>query len=266
MRPSDIGRAELHPRRPVCAGSDVTLTLTYVAGRCGIDDLGSIKIVWREMSDAGQLQWHDPQAPNYVSFRTTGQAVLSVRSDGHIRPWREGLRIKVTDGFLRPGDRIIVVFGDRRGGSVGWRMQTFCEKRFEFHVLADPFGTRVYERVKPSPGIRIIPGRPARLVAVAPTAVAVGEPFKVRLVTKDVWGNPAGRVRRRKHRGFDRPGTYVLPFRDTKTGLSCETNPIVVRERVTVRHWWADFHAQSAETIGTGTVAVSYTHLTLPTN
>ncbi len=236
------------------AGSYATFTLTYTAGPFGIDDRGSIKIAFRDMSDAGNLQWTEPAGPGYVSFRTTGRARLEPSADADVRPWRQGLRLKVVDGFLRPGEEIVVVFGDRSGGSPGWRVQTFCEDSFEFRVLVDRFGTLEYEYLEASPEVRIVPGVPAKLVAVAPTLLTVGQPFEVGLKLVDLWGNPVGRVRRRKHRGFREPGVHVLPFQDKKTGLACESNPIVVEEDVPLRRCWADFHAQSEETVGSNSV------------
>ncbi|MCK4297924.1 MAG: DUF3604 domain-containing protein [Planctomycetes bacterium] len=251
---ADLGSASVSPKKPVAAGSFTILALTYVAGSYGIDDQGSIKIAFRDMCDCGRFQWTDPKAPNYVSFSTTGDATLNPSIDPHIRPWRQGLRLKVTEGFLRPGDKIVVVCGDRSQGSPGWRVQTFCEETFEFRVLVDRFGTLVYERLDPSPTIRIVPGESARLVAVAPSVVEVGQPFEVALKAEDKWGNPLGRIRWLKHKGFEEPGTYVIPFKGKKTGFTCEANPIVVEEEVTLGRWWADFHAQSEETVGTNSV------------
>jgi len=254
MKKTDLGSASIRPNKPVAAGSFTTVTFVYTVGRQGIDDQGSIKIAFRDMCDCGRPQWTNAQAPNYVSFRTTGSARLEPSDGPHVRPWRHGLRLEVTEGFLRAGDKVVVVYGDRSQGSPGWRAQTFCEDTFEFRVLVDRFGTLLYDLLEPSPTIRIVPDEPARLVAVAPTVVEAGRPFEVALKTEDRWGNPVGRVRRLQQPGFDAPGTYVLPFRGEKTGFTCETNPIVVQEKVTLGHWWADFHAQSEETVGTNTV------------
>jgi len=254
MRQKELGSASLRPKRPVRAGSYTTICLTYVAGPTGIDDQGSIRIVFRDMSDVGRLQWTNPAAPNYVSFSTTGKARLAPAPGPHVRPWRQGLTLTVLDGFLREGDEIAVLYGDTSRGSPGWRMQTFCEDTFEFRVLVDRFGTLAYEHLEPSPELRIVPDEPARLVAVAPTVVRVGEGFEVGLKLEDRWGNPVGRVRRRKHKGLEKPGTYRLSFEDKKSSLTCETNPIVVEEEPVLGRWWAELHAQSEETVGTNSV------------
>lgn len=259
MKKTDLGRASIRPSRPVVVGSFTTVTLTYVAGPRGIDDQGGIKVAFRDMCDPGRLQWSDPRAPDYVSFCTTAEARLVPSREPHIRPWRQGLRLTVLDGFLRAGDKVVITYGDRSGGSPGWRMQTFCEETFEFRVLVDRFGTFLYDRLEPSPELRIVAGEPARLLAVAPTVLPVGEAFTVTLKHEDRWGNPVGRPRRVKHKGFARPGTYVLPFKSPETSCACETNPIVVEERVSLGRWWADLHAQSEETIGTNSVEDYFT-------
>ena len=254
MAKTDLGRVKLTGKRSVAAGSWATFTLTYTAGVVGVDDRGSLRLAFRDMCDAGDLQWTDPAAANYVSVRTTADARVELQDRTHIRPWRKGLTVKVLDGFLRAGDRIAITCGDRTHGSPGWRMQTFCEATFEFRVLVNRYGTKVYERMPGCPEVRITPGRPARLVAVAPTVLKTGEPFTVGVKTEDAWGNPTGRVRRVRRKPFTRPGVYTLPFRDARTALACETNPIVVERRVRLRRFWADFHAQSEETIGTNSV------------
>ncbi len=144
--PERMGSAVVEPSGPVEAGSYQSFTLTYTAGFFGIDDTGSIKIVHRFASDMGRPQFDDPAAPNYVSVEASNGAVLHADYDmkSNIRPWDKTLYIKVVRGFLREGDRIVVRFGDPRGGCPGIRMQTFCEESFEFRVLVDAFAAYNY--------------------------------------------------------------------------------------------------------------------------
>ena len=254
MTKPGLGTVKLTGRTSVVVGSDATFKLTYTAGAAGIDDRGTVRVAFRDMTDGGELQWTDPKAPNYVTAVTTADArvVLNDRTD--IRPWREGITVKVLDGFLREGEKIIITFGDRSKGSPGWSMQTFCEETFEFRVLVNRYSTKVYEEMTDCPTVRIVAAKPVRLVAIAPTVVRTGQAFEVGLKTEDVYGNPTARARRVKQKAFKRPGVYALPFRDKKTGLVCETNPIVVEDKVERGCFWADFHAQSEETIGTNSV------------
>jgi hypothetical protein len=54
------GHASLEPRGAFQARSLQTFKLTYRAGRFGLDDTGSIKIVFRFTADGGPLQMDDP--------------------------------------------------------------------------------------------------------------------------------------------------------------------------------------------------------------
>ncbi len=252
---NDLGTARLDLRGGVVAGSFVTCRLAYTAGFFGIDDTGSIKIALRFASDAGVPQFTDPTAPNYTTVTATNGAKLLARYDvkDNVRPWGKTVYIKVLQGYLAQGDRIEVTFGDTRAGSPGWRMQTFCEDTFELKVLVDPFATCVYQELPQSPVLRIVPGTPERLVAVAPSVVRPGQTFTIRARREDAWGNPAGRTFTKRHKGFREPGTYRIDLQDQKTGLACRTNPVLVSETA-VPVFWADLHGQSEETIGSNTL------------
>ena len=75
---------------------------------------------------------------------------------------------------IAPGDTITIRFGDRREGSPGIRMQTYCESAFEFHVLVDAIATYDYVPLPVSPTVAIVPGAPVHFHAVAPTLVRTG--------------------------------------------------------------------------------------------
>jgi Protein of unknown function (DUF3604) len=188
-----LGSAVLEPADPVEAGSFQSLTLTYTAGFFGIDDSGSLRIVFRHVSDMGLPQFDEPAAPGYVTAHASNGAVLDLRYDGklNVRPWDRTLQIRVVRGFLREGDRITVHFGDRSGGSPGIRMQTFCEDRFEFRVLVDAIATCDWVALPASPSIRVVPGKPVRWKAVLPTMRRTGERFRLGLKGEDAWGNPS---------------------------------------------------------------------------
>ena len=286
--PQAMGSARITPEGPFEAGSFASLTLTYTAGPFGIDDTGSLKIVHRFASDMGRPQFDDPRAPNYVTVEASNGAVLDVRYDKkmNIRPWDKTLYIKVVRGYLTEGDRIIVRFGDPREGSPGMRLQTFCEESFEFRVLVDAIATCDYVELPEQPAIAIVPGPPARWVAVLPTLRAVGEPFRLCLKGEDRWGNPsdqcAGTFALRPSLpveglpgavtfapgAFSRiiedltvhaPGDLVIALEDEAGTTVCRSNPLRI---VPERRWhalWADLHGQSEETIGTNSVRDYFT-------
>ncbi len=278
--PERMGSATIEPAGAFAAGSMQSLTLTYTAGFFGIDDTGSIKICHRFASDMGKPQFSDPRAPNYVTAEASNGAVLDLRYDPkfNIRPWDKTLYIKVVRGFLREGDRIVVRFGDARGGSPGMRMQTFCEPTFEFKVLVDAIATCNYVELPSSPSIAIVPDEPVRWVAVLPTTVRVGEPFRLCLKGEDGWGNPSDRCDAYLHLRSNTPvaglpdGVRFTPGRhaevienlrveeaaDLRIDLCDETgavlarsNPMRVVGATPLLPYWGDLHGQSEETIGT---------------
>ncbi len=274
-----MGRAEIVPGGAFEAGSFATLTLTYTAGTYGIDDTGSIKIAHRFASDTGKPQFDDPAAPNYVAVEASNGAELELRYDPkqNIRPWDKTLYVKVVRGFLREGDRLVVRFGDRRGGSPGMRLQTFCEERFTFRVLVDAFATYDYVELPDPPAISIVPGPPVAFRAVLPTLRRPGEPFTLQVKGEDRWGNPSDRcdhvftlranleVVGLPERLVLRPGMFaaaaaglrvaepgdlVIELLDRRGRVVTASNPLRVAA-VELVSWWADIHGQSEETIGT---------------
>src|SRR5688572_4864294 len=92
--------------------------------------------------------------------------------------------LRVTDGFLRPGERIEIAF--RRS-----RAQTFAEAQFRFRLFIDCFGADVYEEVEERLGFPIVAGPPARLFLTVPSQAVAGEPLRAHARLEDVWGNPA---------------------------------------------------------------------------
>ena len=178
--PERMGSATITPEGPFEAGIYAALTLTYVAGKFGIDDSGHLKIAWRGTSDMAKPQFREPAAPNYTTVEASNGAVLEVRVDRvNIRPWVNTLFIRVNRGFLRQGDTITVRFGDRRQGSPGLRLQTNCEPTFEFKVLVDAFATYEFTELARSPEIALVAGAPARWKAIWPTLAVVGVPFRL---------------------------------------------------------------------------------------
>ena len=261
MRSYDLGSASITPNNAVTAGDFVSLTYTYTAGH-PVDDSGYIKIAFRSVSDFGTPQFSDPTAPNFCRVSTNGDCRIQPRWDaqGHTRPWSKALYLQVRGGYLDEGEQISVIFGERSGGSPGWQAQTFCVERFEFKTLVDPIATYQFRELPESPAIAIVPGPAVRAVCIAPSQVPVGQPFSYHLKLEDRWGNPIALPQAFSHPGFDQPGIHHLEATDADSGLSARSNPIeVVENDAVLTPYWADFHAQSEETIGSGSIERYFT-------
>jgi hypothetical protein len=274
---ADYGAVSLSPEGAFAVRSFQTFTLIYTVGEYGLDDTGAIKIVQRWAADGGALQCDDPAAPNHVTATASNGVRLEIHIEPypHQRPWYNGVRITVLRGFMEPGDTITVVYGDRSGGSPGYRLQTFCERRFEFLVLADPCATGVFLPVG-APAVEIVAGPAESWVVAAPTLRRPGERFAIGLRAEDRWGNATAdrpaRVRLGASGPVDGlPETVALPdgARGVRVdGLAiategvtrieilsedgdrlAESNPVVTRAGETAAYW-GDLHGQSGETVG----------------
>ena len=284
--PHELGHATLTPTGKFAAGSYQTFTLTYTAGKFGIDDSGSMRICFRFASDQTRPQFENPKGPNFTTITASNSAVLQYHYDpkGNVRPWDRTLYIKVVKGFLREGDTITIVFGDKSQGSPGMRLQTFCEDTFEFHVVVDPIATFCYQALPEQPIISIVPGDPETYLAVAPTLVRTGTSFALRFKGEDMWGNPSDKcditfktrvsgaaisglpetvsLKPGKFAGeasglkMAQPGEAVIELIGPDGKVAARSNPIrAVAQKDNVPdlvHFWGDLHGQSEETIGTG--------------
>jgi hypothetical protein len=281
-RPDLMGTARLEPSGSFEAGSMHSFALVYTAGAFGVDDTGSIKVGFRFATDFGPVQFTDPKAPGYTTVEASNGATLEAKWEfkRNIRPWSRSLYIGVMKDFLAPGDTITVRFGDRRQGSPGIRLQTYCESEFEFRVLADPIATYDYVAIPNSPKIAIMPGPGVRWRTVLPTMVRVGDAFRLSVKADDRWGNPSNlmnRTLRLKAEGAVvtglpetlrfLPGTFaaiadglsvhenghaIIRVLDEEGVELARSNPLqVTGGGAPLVHFWGDTHGQSNETLGT---------------
>ena len=285
--PDKMGTAAISPAGEFEAGSFQEFTLTYTAGYFGIDDTGSIKVVHRFASDMGRPQFTDPTAANYTTVEASNGAVLHVEYDPkrNIRPWDKTLYIKVVRGFLRAGDRITVRFGDRRSGGPGIRVQTFCEKTFEFRILVDAFATYDYVQLPIQPEVSIVPGQPAQYQAVIPTQREISQSFRLCLKGVDRWGNPSDQCSDRMkltanlpvyglpeeiqftegrfalvigQLTVEEPGVLIISLVNERGETVTRTNPCRIVQSASLLPYWGDLHGQSEETIGTNSAREFY--------
>ena len=275
------GSASLSPEGAFEARSLQTFELTYTCGRYGLDDTGSIRIVFRFTADGGPLQWDNPQGLNYVTATSSNGVPLRLAFDenGHQRPWYQALTVTVTRGYLREGDTIKVVYGDTRQGSAGLRLQSLCETAFTWLVLADVCATGHYVPVAESPDIQIVPGPPAVWKAVIPSLRRPGESFRLGIKAEDAYGNPSDQVDTRLRleasstidglpcncqfvRGerallidnlsVPQDAVITISIFDMEGCRLATSNPITIAQQPFAA-FWGDMHGQSGESVGINT-------------
>ena len=184
------------------AGEWTELTLVYEVGEAGLADGAGVKLAMKFYSDWALFQTTDPDAANYVSAEylagplVPGQSPATIQSlkvrfdqKGHERPFQKAVIVDVIDGYLNPGDRIVIRLGDRRQGGPGTRVQSFVEKDFRFRAFIDPLGSSKFAEVPGDCLFDIVPGKPHALKLVAPRLAEPGQPFAVILRAEDAWGN-----------------------------------------------------------------------------
>lgn len=101
-RPDLMGSADIEPQGRFEAGSWQSFTLTYTAGKFGIDDQGGLKIGFRGHYDGSALQTDDPEAPGYTTVEASNGVSLNAvyETRRNIRPWNKSLYIRCLR-FLR---------------------------------------------------------------------------------------------------------------------------------------------------------------------
>jgi hypothetical protein len=281
--PQIYGSVELEPRGEFVVRSFASFTLTYTAGRYGIDDSGAIRVSFRMVGDWGRLQTDDPAAPNFVSAGTSSgvKLVLDASSNGMSpRPRNKCLTIRVTGGYLEAGETITIIFGDTSQGSPGLLLQTFAETAFEFKFSVDPCAVGHFVPLAEPLAIAIVPDEPAVWKAVLPSLRRPAEGFRFGFKAEDAWGNPTPKAQGRFRlvaslpvdglpEQIDYPsgqksvifenlkatqeGVLRIEVLDEAGQRVAESNPMVVKAGARAG-FWGDLHGQSGESIGVGAV------------
>ncbi|QFY44526.1 hypothetical protein F6R98_19405 [Candidatus Methylospira mobilis] len=274
------------------AGEWTELKLDYEVGGAGLADGGWLKLAFKFYSDWALFQTSDPTAANYVSaeYHATGLLAgqsaatvqhLKVRFDqkGHERPFQKAILIDVVDGYLNPGDRIVIRLGDRRQGGAGTRVQSFVEKDFRFRMFIDPLGSSKFAEVPGDCVLNIVSGPLQQLKLIAPRWVGVETFFDVIVRAEDQWGNTCcnlplgGALIIRAPGGVERVQEFILAEQGwaivrinaitlEETGewrlqARLHASPVVADAYVTceassgIRPLYADLHVHSDDTVGT---------------
>jgi hypothetical protein len=185
------------------AGQCAEVVIVFTVGASGLADGAWIKGTFKFYSDWALFQTSQPATDNYVSAEYVagpllpGQTPATVQSlgvrfdqKGHERPFQKAIIIDVVDGYLNPGDRIIVRLGDRRFGAPnGTRVQTFVEDDWRMRWYIDPVGTSRFAAIKPDISLKIVPGEIAKIKVITPRVVRAGVKFRVYVHCEDTWGN-----------------------------------------------------------------------------
>ncbi|MDM9384479.1 hypothetical protein QUB80_27825 [Chlorogloeopsis sp. ULAP01] len=296
-----LGRLHCSTRQ-IEAGSWQEILLDYEVGASGIADGAWLKVTFKFYSDWALFQTEDPKAANYISAEyqarppLVGESPATVQSlkvrfdqKGHERPYQKAIIVDIIDGYLKPGDHILIRLGDRRAGSPGTRVQTFVEQGFRFRAYIDPVGTSRFAEIPGDVVIDIVPGLPAKLAIVTPRLVKTNVGFPVRVRAEDAWGNTCWGLGGKVHLTSYSLGKILqeqllnLPEQGwavAKTKFTLDTNAEIILQATLVgtelqstptpiasesniafpRAFFADLHVHSNNTVGTNSTEYNFAY------
>lgn len=215
-----FGTISVSPCGELQAGTRQTLTFTYTVGARGIAAGGSLRIAtpnddWemplppmhryfekgRERGgyDNGycsyaprnlSVSWESADPNVWIDLDAQECMLSSKLADG--TPWGRHIIAVVKDGTLAPGDRVVVIYGDREWGADGIRVQRVAPTdKDRFRAFVDVSGDREFEPVSGGnlDALRVVPGPVTRFNLIAPAIVRPGEPFTVRIAGTDSYRN-----------------------------------------------------------------------------
>jgi hypothetical protein len=256
----------------VVAGTSGRWTIEYTAGPLGIAEGGAIYLQVSPFFEWSTPQAADEAAPGFTRVSTTAEGVeLAARTLD-----QQLLGVEVGGRALREGELVTIVYG---AGPAGARADPYAEKASRLWIAVDGDGDGARKVLRDSPGVDVLPGPPAMLVATLPSTARAGEPVRLCLALLDARANLAGPCEARIELA-DLPGGLELPReielvpsdrgRKSVTGVAREegvlrlravakldgreleatTNPLLVSGGP--RILWGDLHGHSALSDGTG--------------
>ncbi len=276
--PSALGTLELISG-PLVAESLATFQQRWTVGEMPMVEGGAIYL-GRDgtLNDQGLPQVTDPTADNYVAIRASNPDARFVWQGAGQRQsfvTRIDGVFRLEGATLDTGDVVTLTYGDRSGGSKGFRIQSTSVSRCTFPVYLDLEGTGNF--LQPSwPGVEVL-GKPevAAVTAFAPSIVAPGERFDVWVRSEDdrysrssgpppeyvvlLNGEPFSRIPKGsaavtaiRDVRLDAPGVYRFTISSTGGSISGSSNPVWVRETPPYRIYWGDTHGHIAFADGQG--------------
>ena len=193
----DVPDDERHQRHGVgthngigalAVSESTTVTFEFVIGSEPVVTDGELLVVWRWPFDWSDLQSDDPSGDGYMQaevFRAEGHDDASIEISlrynwiAGIEPWHHQIQVRVREGELRQGDRVVLTCGERSEGGNGWRAPTCAAKRCRFLMLIDHQGNGRRSRLVQQPAFEVLPGPAAGATITGPSDAVVNEPIEL---------------------------------------------------------------------------------------
>ncbi len=276
------------------AGQYGSWMLTYTAGRKGIQQGGGIRVQlpdeWHAgpRNSANRLQTKDAGANNYVTGHTSRSGVKiktiveseredilikheKISLDGRTERYVFVVRVLIVNGQLEEGDTISVVYGDRSGGSAGYRASAVSTTPLPVLVAVDEDGNNEFRLLRDSPTITARPGSAVEMWVHLPSQAVAGTPVKGLIALVDQEANQidhAVPLQLAQHTGYaafpaeltiasgrghiefeitpQRSGIFRLKVRTKDLEMETISNPMRVTETEPKdKLYWGDLHSHS---------------------
>ena len=207
VRELGIGSAALLGPKIAKVDTFRTLRIVYTAGKAGIQPGGGIRVGLRHLLlNWSAVQTEKADQPGYLTASTPTGAPLTIRpAAGNYSAsqnfdtyfaWHNFItEVIVGPPGLKSGETLTVIYGDRRGGSPGMKIQPTDETAFGFKVYADVLGNGQFLPLERIPSIEIVADEPVRLSVMVPSQAVSGRPIWCVVRAEDRFGNPATRYR-----------------------------------------------------------------------
>jgi hypothetical protein len=280
--PAALGTLTSDADEPFLPGSYVTIKQTYHFGAMEMAPGGGFFVARHFMSNQGAYQATKPSFDNFITIQSSdpdATFVIDTRQvsgmHGGFRGATPGLFFRLKEGLLTERDTVTITYGDRSGGSRGFRVQTFSNDAFPLPLYVDLQGKRQLLTV-PIQTYRVGGGPVQGVHAFAPSIVKTGETFTVSVRSEDAYRNrasgpipaysvtvngkphlqiPAGKdpITLLQEVSFDTPGVYRFQVTSSDNQIVGASNPVWVQSDPKLRIYWGDTHGHCGFAEGQGT-------------
>jgi hypothetical protein len=275
-------------RNELQAGQFSTIVLEYTVGAAEIPKGAGLRLGINFFNIRPRPQSTEPAAEGFTSFKVESGTAQTETSTGPIYGIFGSIftpiplpALRVTSGAMKQGDKVVITIGDTSRGSPGYRPPTRDAEDFPMAVAVDFTGDSTM-----IPAARVsmpVFGDAAMFInAVAPSIVAVNEPFTLRLRVEDQYWNPAkfeggkfkvslngkpvGEIEVAAGRytgqldGVKIPveGGYKFDVASADGRFACRSNPVLVEGNPQQRIYWGELHGHSGWEEGVGSAPRYY--------
>ncbi len=278
--PGAVGTFSVDKTGPFPIMSHQTIKQTYTVGKVPLAEGGAIALGHQLMADYGIYQASNPEADDYVTAVCSNPNATLEAGGGILPSFIHGsygsVIYTVRGTSLQEGDTITVTYGDRSGGSQGYKMQSYENDAFMLPIYVDLEGTQNFFAAD-WPWMRVVGAGAARVRVFAPSIVEPGETFELALRTEDAYYNRAtqgipnyrvtlngaavagtnasdGGVSVISDLTIPEPGVYRYEVLSDDGAIAAKSNPIWVKKSPGHRIYWGETHGHTSMSEAQGSV------------